>query len=47
MVARSAAELGFFPALGALFGDMNGKLRDCWVPEIEEMPLYPAFRPKS
>lgn len=47
MVARSAAEFGLFPALGALFGDMYEELRVRWVPEVEEMPLYPAFRPKS
>ena len=47
MTARSVAELGYFPALGALFGDVYKKLRDRWVPEIEEMPLYRPFRPKS
>jgi hypothetical protein len=36
-----------FPALGTLFGDMYGKLRGRGLPEIEEMPLYPAFRQKS
>jgi hypothetical protein len=44
MVARSSAELGLFPALGASFGEFYRKLRGRWVPETAEMPLYPAFR---
>lgn len=44
MVARSAAELGYFPVLGACFAEFAAKLRTYWLPETAEMPLYLPFR---
>jgi hypothetical protein len=43
--SRSASELGYFPALGAAFGEFAVKLKARWLPGTAEMPLYPAFRP--
>ena len=44
ILAQLTAEVGYLEALGAAFGALSDTLRAAWMPELEEMPLYPAFR---
>jgi hypothetical protein len=42
--AARATEAGGFPALGATFAALAARLRTLWLPEVDELALYPAFR---
>ncbi len=45
IVAQTTQEAGRMEAIGRTIGAMAEKMRTLW-PDVEEMPLYPAFRVK-
>ena len=42
--AEISQEMGHLEALGATAGDLAETLRQAWSMELDDMPLYPAFR---
>jgi hypothetical protein len=42
--ARASEHWGHLPALGAAARQIESRLRDLWLREMEEVPLYPAFQ---
>jgi hypothetical protein len=44
-LAQATERWACFPTLGAAALYMNEALRALWLPSMEEMPLYPAFKP--
>jgi hypothetical protein len=42
--STAAQQWGHLPALGETALQMQEKLRELWRPELQDLPLYPAFR---
>ena len=44
VVADTTEQFGHLEAVGAAFRQLSYRLQAIWSNEVEEMPLYPAFR---